>query len=153
QDAFPRELADINGDGKADIVGFGACGVCGSINTSTAGSRSFPLHSSFPFQAFGSTDGWSSQDAYPRLLADTTGDGKADIVSFGASGVWVSTSNSTGKSISFRQPTFVQGSSFWGAQTGGWSSQDAYPRELSDVNGDGKADIVGFGASGVWVSI
>ena len=33
--------------------------------------------------------------------------------------------------------------------TGGWSSF-TYPRQLADVNGDGMADIVGFGNAGVW---
>jgi hypothetical protein len=51
----------------------------------------------------------------------------------------------------------VPGSSFWGTQTGGWSSQDAYPRELANINfGDipaEKADIVGFASNGVWTSI
>ena len=37
------------------------------------------------------------------------------------------------------------------AGTGGWSSNDAYPRELGDVNGDGMADIVGFAGDGVYV--
>ena len=35
---------------------------------------------------------------------------------------------------------------------GGWSVQK-YPRILADVNGDGKADIVGFGNEGVYVSL
>src|SRR5262249_17435778 len=36
---------------------------------------------------------------------------------------------------------------------GGWSSDDKFPRELADVNGDGMADIVGFGQKGVFVSL
>jgi hypothetical protein len=35
---------------------------------------------------------------------------------------------------------------------GGWTSQNQYPRQLADVNGDGMADIVGFGADGVAAS-
>src|SRR3954468_20692631 len=34
-----------------------------------------------------------------------------------------------------------------GAAAGGWFSQDQNPRLLGDVNGDGRADIVGFGFS------
>ena len=33
----------------------------------------------------------------------------------------------------------------------GWTSNDLYPRQLADVNGDGMADIVGFGSGGVSV--
>jgi len=37
---------------------------------------------------------------------------------------------------------------------GGWSSQDAYPRELANIaNGDKKADIVGFAQNGVWTAL
>ncbi|MGY0794296.1 hypothetical protein ACW7BJ_33530, partial [Azospirillum argentinense] len=27
----------------------------------------------------------------------------------------------------------------------GWTNNDMYPRKLADVNGDGRADIIGFG--------
>jgi hypothetical protein len=37
--------------------------------------------------------------------------------------------------------------------TYGWSSNDHYHRELADVNGDGRADIIGFGDAGVQVSL
>lgn len=35
---------------------------------------------------------------------------------------------------------------------GGWSSDNLYTREPADVNGNGRADIVGFGHAGVCVS-
>ncbi len=35
---------------------------------------------------------------------------------------------------------------------GGWSSDDLFHREVVDVSGDGRADIVGFGAAGVYVA-
>jgi hypothetical protein len=95
------------------------------------------------------TGGWSSQDTYPRFIADITGDGWSDIVGFAQNGVYVALNTHVGVTA----PTFVAGSSFWGTQTGGWSSEDAYPRELADVNGDGMADLVGFGQSGVYVSL
>ena len=43
----------------------------------------------------------------------------------------------------FLQPSFELAAFTPGA--GGWSSDDLYKRELADVNGDGMADIVGFG--------
>ena len=94
----------------------------------------------FALSAFGaSAGGWSSQNLYPRLLADVTNDGNADIVAFGSNGVLVSLANGTG---GFSGPVLLGGTSFWGAQTGGWSSEDTYPRLLGDVNNDGNADIV-----------
>src|SRR5690349_13707633 len=104
----------------------------------------------FVLSAFGpGAGGWSSQNRNPRLLADINNDGNADIVGFGADGVYVSLANGTG---GFMAPMFANGTSFWGTQTGGWMSQDAYPRELADVNNDLIADIVGFASNGVYVS-
>jgi hypothetical protein len=74
----------------------------------------------FQLAAFGaSAGGWSSQNLFPRLLADVTNDGNADIVAFGNNGVLVSQANGTG---GFSGPVSLGGTSFWGAQTGGWSS-------------------------------
>ena len=50
----------------------------------------------------------------------------------------------------FAAPTFELAAFAPGA--GGWISDDLYKRELADVNGDGRADIVGFANSGVYVS-
>jgi hypothetical protein len=97
----------------------------------------------FQLAAFGASGGWSSQNLFPRLLADVTNDGNADIVAFGSNGVLVSLANGTG---GFSGPVLLGGTSFWGAQTGGWSSQDTYPRLLADANHDGNASLAfGFG--------
>ena len=75
----------------------------------------------------------------------------ADIVGFAQGGVYVSLATGNG---SFAAPTLGSNTSFWGAQTGGWSSNDLYPRELANITtGDTKADIVGFAQSGVWTSL
>ncbi len=91
--------------------------------------------------------GWSSDDTYPRELADVNGDGRADIVGFGAAGVYVSLAAAGGH---FAAPTFELAN--FGTNAGGWSSQNLYPRELAHVSGTGGADIVGFASNGVWVS-
>ncbi|GAU86866.1 VCBS domain-containing protein [Bosea sp. BIWAKO-01] len=144
-DLYKRELADVNGDGKADIVGFGLAGVYVSLATGSGhfAAPTFELASFAP-----GAGGWNSDDLYKRELADVNGDGKADIVGFGLAGVYVSLATGSGH---FAAPTFALASFAPGA--GGWNSDDHYKRELADVNGDGKADIVGFGLAGVYVSL
>ncbi|MFM9442359.1 VCBS repeat-containing protein [Streptomyces acidiscabies] len=85
-DRHPRLLADTTGDsGLAYIVGFGAEGMwmarpLGDGGFDTPG----PVRPHFGYSA----GGWRG-DKHPRLLADTTGEGKADTVGFGNDGVWV----------------------------------------------------------------
>ena len=143
-DSYPRVLADVNGDGRADIVGFGSRGVYVSLAT---GDGHF-LAPTFELAAFGTDAGsWNSNNLYPRVLADVNGDGMADIVAFGDKGVSVSLATGNGH---FGNPTFELAN--LAPSAGGWSSNDEYPRMLADVNRDGKADIVAFGSRGVYVA-
>ena len=89
-DQHPRALADINGDGRADIVGFGNDGVYLSLSTGTSFTPSALVLNSFGFNA----GNWRV-DQHPRVLADVNGDGRADIVGFGDNGVLVAVSNGT----------------------------------------------------------
>src|SRR4051812_31234941 len=88
--------------------------------------------------------GWSSEDVYPRELADVNADGFADIVGFGQSNVQVALGNGNG---TFQVPTGDIAAFAPGA--GGWDTQNHYPRFLADINGDYAADIVGFGDASV----
>src|SRR5207302_979070 len=139
-----RTLGDVTGNGRADIIGFGQAGVW-EAQANADGSFAPPVLELANFGA--GAGGWTSQDTYPRMMGDVTGDGRADIVGFGRDGVWVSLANADG---SFAQPVLELG--HFGSDAGGWTSQDQYPRLVADVTGDGKADIVGFGQDGVWVS-
>src|SRR6185436_3970331 len=80
------------------------------------------------------------------FLADTTGDGRPDIVGCGNAGVYVSRNNGNG---SFQPPQLVVAN--FGYNAGGWRV-DQHPRFMADLTGDGRADIIGFGDAGVWVS-
>lgn len=143
QDRTPRHIADLNGDGYADIVGFGQAGVLVSYG-SAAGTFSGV---SIAVANFGQAAGWSSDNLFHRELADVNGDGRADIVGFGQAGTLVSLARADG---TFGEP-MLGTANFGTAQ--GWTSQDGFARMVGDVNGDGKADIVGFGQAGTLVAM
>ena len=140
-DKHPRFLADITGDGKADIIGFGDAGVWTALSN---GDGSFQA-AQFVQAEFGVDQGWRV-DKHPRFLADITGDGRADIIGFGDAGVWTALSNGDG---SFQAAQFVQAE--FGVDQG-WRV-DKHPRFLADITGDGRADIIGFGDAGVWTAL
>ncbi|MEM8637985.1 MAG: VCBS repeat-containing protein [Cyanobacteria bacterium P01_G01_bin.54] len=75
-DRYPRHLTDVNGDGKADIIGFG------ESHTSVALSNGDGTFQSLQAVAteFTTNLGWGSFDRNSRQLADVNGDGQADIV-------------------------------------------------------------------------
>jgi Domain of unknown function (DUF4394) len=145
-DTYPRTLADVNGDGMADIIGFSSVGVFESRATGNPGAQF--AAPTFELAAFGTdAGGWSSDNTYPRALADVNGDHMADIVGFSQAGVFESLATPGGH---FAAPTFELAA--FGTSAGGWSSDTTYPRQLADISGNGSADIVGFAANGVWTS-
>jgi hypothetical protein len=137
----PRLVADLTGDGRADILGFGDAGVYVSRNNGD-GTFAAPV---LALQDFGYAQGWRVE-RHPRFLADTTGDGRPDIVGFGDAGTYVSVNTGNG---TFADPKLVV-ANFGYAQ--GWRA-DRHPRFLADLTGDGRADIVGFGDAGTYVSL
>lgn len=147
-DQYPRELGDVNGDGMADIVGFGSAGVYVALATGN-GHFAGPTFELARFGTSGAAGGWANETQFPRELADVNGDGMADIVGFGGAGVYVALATGNGH---FAQAQLDLTSFGANGSAGGWSSNDAYPRLLADVTGDHRADIVGFGSSGTYVS-
>ena len=141
-DKNPRLLGDVNGDGRADIVGFAndSVGVSLGQEDGTFGPVSPVIEDDFTVK----DRGWSSFDKNPRLLGDVNGDGRADIVAFGNDAVYTALGQADGTfaaSIEAKNDDFTVNDANYGR---GWSSFDEYPRQLGDVNGDGRADIVGF---------
>ncbi|CAG9325054.1 unnamed protein product [Blepharisma stoltei] len=142
QDLYPRLLGDVNGDKIADIVGFGYDAVYVSISDAYRINDATRWIYDFSY----SNGGWTSFDRYPRALGDFNGDGKDDIIGFGYDSVYVSLSNGN----QFLTRT-IASSEF--TVLAGWTTYDQTPRMVADVNGDGKADIVGFNSQGTWVAL
>jgi len=139
ENIYPRRLADVNGDGLPDIVGFFTDGVHVSLATGNGFSAARKWISDF------SSLNWKDENLYPRRLADVNGDGLADIVGFSHADTYVSLS--TGTSFAEKQSWSKDYASQF------WSNENVYPRHLVDVNGDGLTDIVGFSVLGTHVSL
>ncbi|MER8226016.1 FG-GAP-like repeat-containing protein [Streptomyces sp. NPDC094143] len=145
-DKHPRFLTDTTGDGRADIVGFHDDGVWISLQDEQG--KFAPLAAEPALRAFGHgqpAGGWVA-DKHPRFLADTTGDGRVDIVGFHDDGVWVSLQDEDG---TFADPLWVLDD--FGVDQG-WSSVEEHPRFLVRTTDGGAVDLVGFGPQGVVVA-
>jgi hypothetical protein len=141
-DQHPRFLADTTGSGRSDVVGFGNAGVY--VSRAQADGSFSPLQ--LVVNNFGYDAGGWRVDQHPRFLADTTGSGRKDIVGFGNAGVYVSRAQADG---TYAAPVLVVND--FGYDAGGWRVEK-HPRFLADITGNGRADIVGFGDAGVYVS-
>jgi Domain of unknown function (DUF4476)/FG-GAP-like repeat len=130
-----RTAGDINGDGKADLIAFGDEGTYAAIST---GKGFGLLH--LILNDFGNVNGGWDAVSTVRCVGDVNGDGKTDVVGFSGGSVRVSFSN--GAALS---PNRVLNSDFEG-----WSYTN-HVRTVADVDGDGKADLVGFGSAGTYV--
>lgn len=139
----PRVMADINGDGLADIIGFGTT----SVFTALANSNGTFSPLKRAIDAYTVEKGGWDVARHPRTVADINGDGLADIVGFGTNSVFTSLSNGNG---TFAAPKVAINSFTTGK--GGWDVAQ-HPRKLADINGDGLADIVGFGTNSVFTAL
>jgi hypothetical protein len=123
-------LADITGDGKADIVIHSADNSW-SVATSTGSS----------FSGYGNSSalaGWGKGDW--TGLADVTGDGKADVVIHNPS------NNTFVVSVSQGNGNF--GASGTGTWLSGWGAGDWVG--IGNINNDTKADIVVHNTDNTW---
>jgi hypothetical protein len=125
-------LADIDGDGKADLCARGANGVYCGISTGAS---------------FGTATLWSRWLADATLqLGDIDGDGMADMCARNWDGVRCARSNGAG----FGSMDLWDLTGYFG-DAGSWNlPQYANTIRLADVNGDHRADICGRGSGGIY---
>ena len=137
----PRIIADTNGDGRDDIIGFAN----GGVYVAYSNGNNFNLPK-LKVANFGYNAGGWRVEKHPRFVKDINGDGKADIIGFGSSGVFIVLSK--GNNFTASQTVVRQ----FGYNTGaGWRLNKHF-RYISDIDGDGAGEIVGFGNSGVFMS-
>ena len=138
-----HEIADVNGDGLADVLSFQWDGlwVLQSAGTGFAGVNAEK------------TDGaqrWYSGNWDPSYraheMADVNGDGLADVLSFQWDGLWVLQSNGTG--IVGVNAAKTDGAQRWSSEN--WDPNHR-PHGVADVNGDGKFDVISFQWDGLYV--
>jgi len=145
----PRQFADINNDGLPDIVGFSDVGVVVALNNGNGGFN--PAQDKLSAFGRGSgAGGWVDNNLHPRQLVDINGDSLPDVVGFSDAGVVVALNNGNGgfNPAQDKLSAFGRGSS-----AGGWIDNNAHPRQLVDINGDGLPDVVGFSDAGVVVAL
>ena len=142
-EATPRDIGDVNGDGLADLAGFGIDGTYVALSDGDGFEPPTCWIRNYGVQA----GGWASHDLFPRMLGDVNGDGRDDVVGFSNKATYVSLS--TGSAFGASTPWIM----LYGPAAGGWDSQNTFPRMMGDVNGDGMDDIVAFGNRATYVSL
>jgi hypothetical protein len=138
------EVVDVTGDGRAEFLAIAVSGPIHIVSTSPTTDIRYPLSHRAQADATGPVVG---RDVLMDRFADVTGDGMADIIAFGQTQATSYTAVSTG-SGNFRD--FAPAINDFGAGSG-WDRQ--HPRDVVDINGDHKADIVGFGIQGTWIAL
>ena len=112
-DKHPRFLADLTGNGCADIIGFGDAGVYVALSN---GDGTFTYDPVPVIQDFGYVAGGWRVDKHPRFLARLTHHDRSDIVGFGDAGVYVALSNGDG-TFTYHPLPVIQD---FGYVAGGW---------------------------------
>ncbi len=144
-------LADVNGDGNADLCGRSSNGiVCatstGVVNPGTTLSTHFNAATTWFDAELTDAKGWLPPEYSTTLqFGDIDGDGRADFCARHADGIVCATAT---KSNTFAN--YKNWSTFF-SDANGWNSSAAYygSIRLADINHDGKSDICARSASGV----
>ncbi|AME28185.1 hypothetical protein AXG89_30535 (plasmid) [Burkholderia sp. PAMC 26561] len=147
-------LGDVDGDGKADLVGLTDTGAI----VSTAGNGKFNPNALWSTD-FSTTKGWDATKHQFQLI-DVNGDKKADLVAFGDDGTYVAYSDGVKfgplQKIDLRfglNSPIDPGSTRTFSDDLALGSNSYALRVMADVDGDGLTDVVVFGDTGVYVAL
>ncbi|MCA9595801.1 MAG: VCBS repeat-containing protein [Myxococcales bacterium] len=135
-------LADVNGDGKADLCARSATDFRCHL------SKGDGFGAAITGPALSDAKGWGHDRYYGTIrMGDVNGDGKADVCARGSGGVSCWLSDGAGFPDKIDGPTLTDANSWDGVQY--WSTL-----RMADVNGDGKADLCARAAAGLrcWLS-
>jgi GH25 family lysozyme M1 (1,4-beta-N-acetylmuramidase) len=131
------QLADVNGDGKADACGRGPAGITCAPSKGT----SFGAELSGP--AWSDATGWNTPNRYRTIrFPDINGDGKADVCGRSSDGIHCALSAGTGFGTDILGPG-------WSDATGWSLAAYASTIQFPDVNGDGEADVCARAGAGI----
>ena len=139
----PRLLADANGDGYPDIIGFSNSDTSVTLNALSPEVGADGNHAIFGSIAF-RINRWSGANSYNvdshiRLAVNITGDdGTADIVAF-ANGS--TAANRIHADTGFESTAYTVSTDY--GLNDGWDLVE-HDRYVIDVTGDGNPDVVGF---------
>jgi len=135
-------LADVDGDGRAEVCGRGPGGLqCWAV-------PSHGLTSSFGTLPMPAEDGWDQRSVYATIrMGDVDHDGTSDLCARLPSGVrcWLSNGRAFDRAIAGPALTDADG----------WNAAARYGSiRLADVSADGRADLCARGGEGLlcWIS-
>lgn len=136
------QLADVNGDGKADLCARTSSGIVCELSDGTA------FRTVLTQPAFSDANGWGKPEYYRTIaFPDLNRDGKADVCGRGGPGVWCALSDGA----RFGTAT-LWASEF--SDANGWNGVSYYTTlQYADVDGDGRADLCGRGSSGIYCAL
>ncbi|WP_437722199.1 DUF1986 domain-containing protein [Sorangium sp. So ce861] len=133
---------DLNGDGKQDVCGRSGLGLACALSNGT----SFNAPTSWT-TGYSDSGGWSMAESHWRTIEypDLNGDGKQDVCGRSGLGLACALSNGTSFNTPSSWTTQYSDSGGWGTAEHHWGTL-RYP----DLDGDGKQDVCGRSASGLY---